>query len=132
MPESAISTGIADHVVPPGRIGELLERYVQDLPMAQPEVTAEDVEPVMSRVFAALKRSTGQDFSFYKMNTVMRRVRRRMNVLDIREPQQYLTYLGEHHQEAALLFRELLIRVTSFFRDPAFTRRSKRRFFRSC
>jgi len=118
MPESAISTGITDHIVTPEQIGQLLERYVQQLPVVQSPVTAEQVEPVMSRIFASLRQSTGHDFSLYKMNTVLRRVRRRMNVLDIREPEQYLTYLDEHREEAPLLLRDLLIRVTSFFRDP--------------
>ncbi|OPY65871.1 MAG: Chemotaxis protein methyltransferase Cher2 [Syntrophorhabdaceae bacterium PtaU1.Bin034] len=118
MPQSAISTGIVDHIVPPEKIGELLGRYVQRVPLLQPEAPASTIEPVVQPVLASLKQATGNDFSLYKTNTLYRRIGRRMNVLNIQQPQQYQRYLKEHREEAGLLFRELLIRVTSFFRDP--------------
>ena len=118
MPESAIGTGIVDHVVTPEKMGELLERYVLHLPGVPTDVPSEVVEPVVQGVLAIVKQATGHDYSVYKWNTVYRRIGRRMSVLGIHNPQQYLQYVNEHREEAGLLFRELLIRVTSFFRDP--------------
>lgn len=118
MPESAISTGIVDHVVLPGKIGDLLEQYVQQMPLVKAALQPENVETVLDPVFAVLRATMGHDFSLYKTNTVVRRISRRMNVVNVANPRGYVRYLEGHREEAELLFRDLLIRVTSFFRDP--------------
>ena len=65
-----------------------------------------------------LRARTGHDFSAYKANTIRRRIERRINVHQLKGPQQYLRLLHENPHELDLLFRELLIGVTNFFRDP--------------
>lgn len=62
---------------------------------------------------------TGHDFASYKMNTIRRRIERRMNVHQIKEAPEYVRYLQDNPHEIDMLFSELLISVTSFFRDPA-------------
>ena len=62
---------------------------------------------------------SGQDFSLYKKSTISRRVERRMGLHQIAKIADYVRYLRENPQESELLFKELLIGVTSFFRDPA-------------
>lgn len=118
MPQSAMSTGIVDHVVSPEKMGELLERFVQLMPFMRAELLPEKLEAVLDPVFAILRVTMGHDFSYYKPNTVLRRISRRMNVVDVHSPREYVRYLEEHREEVELLFRDLLIKVTSFFRDP--------------
>ena len=66
-----------------------------------------------------LRAQTGHDFSLYKKNTVYRRIERRMGIHQIDKLSTYVRFLQENPQELELLFKELLIGVTSFFRDPA-------------
>lgn len=73
---------------------------------------------VLERILALLRNRVGHDFSEYKPTTIRRRIARRMNVHQIADPQQYLRLFQEHPHELDLLFKELLIGVTSFFRDP--------------
>jgi two-component system CheB/CheR fusion protein len=117
MPESAISTGIVDRVVAPGKIGELLEQFVQQMPVVRAALQPEKIEALLGPVFGVLRATMGHDFSLYKTNTVLRRISRRMNVVNVRNPREYVRYLEEHREEVELLFRDLLIKVTSFFRD---------------
>ena len=65
-----------------------------------------------------LRTKTGHDFSLYKQNTIRRRIERRMGVHNLEDPDAYARYLAENPAEVHLLFKELLINVTSFFRDP--------------
>ena len=118
MPESALSTGIVDHVASAGQIGALLERYVKRMSslvkvVEKPEAVQTMLDPVLA-VLAASRH----DFSHYKMNTIARRIARRMNIANIHDPREYVRYIQEHREETGLLVRDLLIRVTSFFRDP--------------
>ncbi len=71
----------------------------------------------LQKVFVLLRTRTGHDFSGYKSNTIRRRIERRMNLHQIKSPTQYVRYLQENAHEIDLLFKELLISVTSFFRD---------------
>nr|MBW4056666.1 PAS domain-containing protein [Pseudomonadota bacterium] len=72
----------------------------------------------LEKVLILLRARTGQDFSLYKKNTVYRRIERRMSIHQIDKIISYVRYLQENPQEVELLFKELLIGVTSFFRDP--------------
>ena len=76
------------------------------------------VSGALVRIFALLRSHTGHDFSFYKKNTIYRRIERRMNVHQIGQLSKYAKFLQENPGELGLLFRELLIGVTDFFRDP--------------
>ena len=70
------------------------------------------------KILMILLNNTGHDFSLYKENTIRRRIERRMDMHSIEDPDAYARYLAENPSEVRLLFKELLINVTSFFRDP--------------
>ena len=121
MPRSAIHAGLADFVAPaedlPGKIINYL-RHV--LVIAKAERPLEEKEhSALSKILILLRAKTGQDFSLYKNNTLYRRIERRMSIHQIDRIAAYVRYLQENSQELELLFKELLIGVTSFFRDPA-------------
>jgi chemotaxis methyl-accepting protein methylase len=80
--------------------------------------TATDSIHSLDQVISLLRRHTGHDFSLYKRSTLYRRVERRMGLHQIAKIGNYVRYLRENSQEVDLLFRELLIGVTHFFRDP--------------
>ncbi|MBP1749354.1 MAG: putative sensor protein [Deltaproteobacteria bacterium] len=118
MPRSAIQTGLADYVLSVKEIAEqlatLLERHFER--KGEPE--DETAPGVIQKVLMVLRSKTGHDFSLYRKSTVGRRIRRRMNIHNIKDSAGYIHYLQEHPDEAELLFKELLINVTNFFRDP--------------
>ncbi len=118
MPSSAIATGLVDYVLPPDKMPEQLLSYVSGpfLKLA-PEVTQVTDEP-LQQIFVLLRDRTGHDFSNYKTTTIRRRIERRLNVHQIEDPSQYVRFAQENPSEIDLLFKELLISVTSFFRDP--------------
>ncbi len=81
----------------------------------------------LQKICIILRTRTGHDFSLYKKNTILRRIERRMHVHQIDSVKDYITYLGKSEVESDILFKELLIGVTSFFRDPeAFERLRKK------
>src|SRR5208283_3279781 len=71
----------------------------------------------LKKIFILLRNNTGHDFSSYKKNTIYRRIERRMNIRQINKISVYLRFLQENPAEIMTLFHELLIGVTSFFRD---------------
>ncbi|MFT5468924.1 MAG: two-component system CheB/CheR fusion protein [Verrucomicrobiales bacterium] len=117
MPSSAISTGLADYILPPNEMPRQLLAYVSGPYLKAPEDEVPPDEP-LQRVFLLLRARTGHDFSNYKSTTIRRRIERRMNVHQIATTGDYVRYLRENPAEIDLLFKELLISVTSFFRDP--------------
>jgi two-component system CheB/CheR fusion protein len=124
MPQSAIDTGLADIVaaaeVLPLKIADTLRRTLRGLPGAilhETETAAQ--RSAFDKICILLRERTGNDFSLYKKSTVYRRVERRMGLHQIDRIAHYVHYLSENPQEIELLFKELLIGVTSFFRDPA-------------
>ncbi len=121
MPRSAIDAGLADVVAPaeelPGRISD----YLKHAPVAvqsDPDRESKS-QSALEKVFILLRAQTGHDFSLYKKSTIYRRVERRMGLHQIAKLATYVRFLRENPQETELLFKELLIGVTSFFRDPA-------------
>jgi len=122
MPSSAIATGLVDYVLPTEQIPAQLAAYAQGPYLASGAMAALDdarlPEP-MQKIIVLLRARTGHDFSAYKANTIRRRIERRLNVHQLKGPLQYLRLLHENPHELDLLFRELLIGVTNFFRDPA-------------
>lgn len=121
MPRSVIEAGLADIVAPveelPGRIMAFLNRT----PLAaDPElvVVDEKMQSALEKILILLRTRTTHDFSFYKRNTLYRRIERRMGIHQIDKIAAYVRFLQENPQELDLLFKELLIGVTSFFRDP--------------
>jgi two-component system CheB/CheR fusion protein len=118
MPDSAVGTGMADYVLAPAEMPDQLIAYVKGItsgvkPLAAPAIPKEPLQ----RILGLLRARTGHDFSSYKVNTILRRIERRMNIHHIQEAGQYAFYLQENPREIDNLFKELLISVTSFFRD---------------
>ena len=118
MPEAAIATGQVDLVLPSARIpAELLRlrRMPAALPAGDP---GPDVEQLLAHVFSALRFRTGHDFHLYKRPTLLRRLERRLRFNGARTLEEYLPLLQDGEAEARALVRDLLISVSSFFRDP--------------
>lgn len=123
MPRHAIASNLVDLVLAPEAMPEALLRYARhSYVLAQrPEIDAED-EPGQSAtglddVLALLHARAGHDFSQYKLNTLSRRVHRRMGLAQLEDLGQYLDLLAREPEEAAALVQDLLIHVTAFFRD---------------
>ena len=119
MPKSAIQTGIADSILPPENMPQEILRYV-DHPYASSlrnKPPSSDEEDVLHRLLALLRQETGVDFTEYKSGSLLRRIQRRMGVIQISTLDEYLQYLSTNKTEGYLLHSELLIGVTRFFRD---------------
>jgi two-component system CheB/CheR fusion protein len=119
MPRSAVDSGVVDVVAPvaelPGKIIELLKR----VPLLRSGPELEDkAQSAIEKIYILLRAHTGHDFSLYKSSTVYRRIERRMSIHRINRIIDYVRFLQENPQELDLLFKELLIGVTHFFRDP--------------
>ena len=120
MPRSAIATGLVDYVLPPEEMPAQLIAYVEHAfgsrfrPDSPP---APKAEGALKRIFILLRAQTGHDVSLYKRSTIARRVERRMAVHRIERLDAYVRYLQQNPLEVEALFRDLLIGVTSFFRD---------------
>jgi len=119
MPRSAVDSGQADIVAPvkdiPGRILAYLHRTAL---VQTPERALEDkTQSALEKAIILLRNHTGHDFSLYKRNMFNRRIERRMGIHQITKVPVYIRYLQENPQELELLFKELLIGVTNFFRD---------------
>lgn len=84
-----------------------------------PDAVADHLQGGLAQVLMLLRTHTGHDFSLYKEHALCRRIERRMGIHQINRIQNYVDFLGQNTQELELLFKELLIGVTSFFRDPA-------------
>ncbi len=121
MPRSAIDSGLADIVAPVDDLPERILAYLQRTPLAHPAELALEVktQSALEKAIILLRTHTGHDFSLYKKNTFYRRIERRMGIHQINKIADYVRYLQKNSQELDLLFKELLIGVTSFFRDPA-------------
>ena len=120
MPNSAIQAKVADVVAPPeelpGRIIDYLSHTPQNVfEEPDPESIAQSS---LSRIIMLLRKRSGNDFSLYKTSCLYRRIERRIALLQIGGIAEYVRYLRDNPQELDLLFKELLIGVTSFFRDP--------------
>ena len=121
MPRSAIDAGLADIVGSAGALPEKIIAYLQHTPLinkSMPDMEATS-HSTLEKIIILLRSHTRHDFSLYKRNTLVRRIERRMGLHKIDKMSVYVRYLQENPQELDLLFKELLIGVTSFFRDPA-------------
>ena len=121
MPRSAIAAGLADVVAPAEELPGRIIAYLAHVPgAAQREAVPADRDlSALEKVVILLRTQTGQDFSLYKKSTIHRRIERRMALHQLTKIADYVRYLRANAQESELLFKELLIGVTSFFRDPA-------------
>jgi two-component system CheB/CheR fusion protein len=121
MPRSAVEAGLADIVAPVEELPGKILAYLQRTPLIpRTEVALEGrTQSALEKAIILLRVHTGQDFSLYKPSTLYRRIERRMGLHQIQKMAAYVRYLQENAQELDLLFKELLIGVTNFFRDPA-------------
>jgi len=132
MPKSAVDTGLADFILPPAEMPEQLLNYVRHpyiIAAEKRDALMHKISDNLDKVMLLIRNQTGHDFSHYKENTVIRRVERRMNVNQIADVSNYVSYLQRNSVEVELLFRELLIGVTNFFRDPEAFEALKKKIF---
>jgi two-component system CheB/CheR fusion protein len=119
MPRSAIATGLVDYILPPADMPKQLMAYVDQLMDKHPahsETPNQDSDN-LAKICVILRVQTGYDFSRYKQGTVTRRVQRRMALHQIDKLSDYARFLQQSAAEVTALFQDLLIGVTSFFRD---------------
>ena len=121
MPRNAIEAGLADIVAPSDELPAKIIAYLQRTPLINraAAVLEDKSQNALEKVILLLRARTGHDFSLYKRNTLYRRIERRMGLHQIKKMSTYVRYLQENPQEQDLLFKELLIGVTNFFRDPS-------------
>ncbi len=121
MPRSAIATGLVDFILPPAEMPARLIAYAAHAfgkPFLPATVPAPRAETALKKIFVLVRAQTGHDFSLYKSSTINRRIERRMAVHQIGAMGEYVRYLQQNPDEVVALFRDLLIGVTNFFRDP--------------
>ncbi|MBT9588794.1 PAS domain-containing protein [bacterium] len=119
MPLSAIATGQVDYVQLPAEMPAQLLAYVGRAFTAGAQIQAPGIpDEVLRKIVLRLHGQTGHDFSLYKQDNLARRIARRMAVVQVDRGEDYLGYLEQSWSEGEALFRDLLIGVTRFFRDP--------------
>ncbi|EMR02074.1 chemotaxis protein CheB [Cesiribacter andamanensis] len=120
MPNSAISSGCADMILPAELMGEEIFRYPENLHNKRFKNLAfkEEDGAYLQEIVKLVREHTSHDFSSYKEQTLYRRIMRRMIQLDIDSPQEFIHYLQNNPDEINYLGKEFLIGVTRFFRDP--------------
>lgn len=129
MPHSAIDAGLADFIAPAEELFTSLSAFIHHTPLfAQSKPSTgpgphllddEQANSSLEKVLLLLRSQTGHDFSLYKKTTLYRRIERRIGIHHLENIAVYVRFLRENPQEVKTLFNELLIGVTSFFRDPA-------------
>ncbi|GBG15029.1 two-component system, chemotaxis family, CheB/CheR fusion protein [Novimethylophilus kurashikiensis] len=119
MPRTAITTVVVDIVAPPDELPKQLINYLQTttrIPKGDKMLEVKS-QSALEKIVVLLREQTGHDMSMYKKSSMYRRIERRMGLHQIENIANYVRYLRENTQELELLFKELLIGVTSFFRD---------------
>ncbi|MDZ4853293.1 MAG: CheR family methyltransferase [Nitrospirota bacterium] len=117
MPRNAIDAGVVDVVKPADHMSELLLGYAKNLTKPVLPTPESTTSQTLRKIFLLLRERTKNDFSLYKDNTIHRRIERRMQVHQIQSLNHYRRYLLDNPHEIDALFQDLLIGVTSFFRD---------------
>jgi len=118
MPRNAIEKGLVSLVVRPKEMPELIGNISKNLPIkVKPDDVEEDDRSPEDKIIIELNKRYGADFSYYKISTVHRRIMRRAQLNQSRDLSAYYNYLREHSEELEALFCDILIGVTSFFRD---------------
>lgn len=121
MLKNAIDTGLVDYVLPPEGMAAQLLAYTANT-FGRPRASNINLLPqtnsLLKKLFLLLRDKTGHDFSEYKQSTIVRRIERRMAMHQIAKLDDYVKYIQQTPKETEVLFRDLLIGVTDFFRDP--------------
>jgi two-component system CheB/CheR fusion protein len=120
MPRSSIATGLVDYILPPSKMPEALLNFIRhpfiNKPKAQDDILDKDLD-TLTKITLILRDYCGIDFSYYKENTIIRRLERRVSINRFNTIEEYLLFLSESDKEKDILYREMLIGVTRFFRD---------------
>lgn len=122
MPRSSINAGLADVIATAEELPEKIIDFFQHRPhLSTPSETMiqDKTQSSFEKIMLILRQQTGHDFSLYKKNTMYRRIERRMGIHKIEKIQNYVRFLQDNTVESVMLFNEMLIGVTSFFRDPS-------------
>ena len=120
MPKSAIETGLVDFILPVEKMPETLIHYARHPfleSLDKTRLTEPPIKNQIQKIFALIRSATGHDFSHYKPSTIARRIERRLAVHQIKALSDYILYLQKNPAEIDVLFKNLVIGVTSFFRD---------------
>ncbi len=119
--KSAVDAGVVDFVLlpahMPAKLMEIHAAYASQETEGKVQERPVDGE-ILKNIFSFVRQNSGADFNYYKKPTIIRRIDRRMAINQIGSLQDYLSFLRENKSEQELLFHDLLIKVTSFFRDP--------------
>lgn len=118
MPLSAVGTGLVDFIRPSADIIPCLATFFARRGVGRPAQAADLVSDYVDDLCQVLRTTIGHDFTGYKRSTLIRRIERRMHVLGIATGHAYLHRIRHDAEECGALFRDLLINVTRFFRDP--------------
>ena len=121
MPLNAIDSGFIDFVLSPKEIAKQLAAFpkvIYSIASSERSSEVETSETELKKIYFLLHNKHGVDFSYYKPNTINRRIQRRMVLHRITQPGDYIKLLQQAPEEVELLYRDLLINVTSFFREP--------------
>jgi two-component system CheB/CheR fusion protein len=120
MPSNAVESGLADFVLPIKDIPEKLVDFASRQSVMPRKVLAIPQKSLsaVQKIFILLRSRTGHDFSQYKKNSILRRIERRIEIHQLAGIADYVRYLQANPQEIDILFKELLISVTNFFREP--------------
>jgi two-component system, chemotaxis family, CheB/CheR fusion protein len=123
MPLSAIAAGVVDYVLSPKEIALELVYLSKNKLQKRPLKTKEELKVIdtnnadLNTIFELLRKEMGVDFSHYKMPTIKRRISHKMGQLGIKSIEEYVVFLQKNRAEIEVLYKDLLINVTSFFRD---------------
>ncbi|NTW34313.1 MAG: chemotaxis protein CheB, partial [Bacteroidetes bacterium] len=129
MPHSAIEAVIADIVAAAEELPAKLIAFLNFIPVVTADPVIDDkIKSNLDKIIILLREQSGHDFSLYKKNTLFRRIERRKGIHQIEKINNYVRFLQENPKEVDILFKELLIGVTSFFRDTAVWEKLKENF----
>lgn len=120
MPQSAIDSGFVDYILPPSKIGSNLKTIVERKNIdsnSLPSSINVDEENLLNQLFILIRQQVGHDFSTYKRTTINRRLKLRMDLMKFADLKEYIEYLKNSPHEVKEIYSDLLIGVTSFFRD---------------
>ena len=121
MPQSAIASGMVNYILPIAKMPDVLVGYARHpyvAGVARPETVAQSEETALESVLGLIRGRRGYSFSGYKQSTLRRRIQRRMGLRSIEHWNEYIAVLRKNPEEIDALFKDMLIGVTEFFRDP--------------
>lgn len=123
MPKNAADAGVVDFVLPIAQIQQKIQEVVTTIngrdSNEKDQITPSQETDDFNQILSLLRMRKGTDFTYYKQTTIQRRILRRVALSNQKDLSKYLKYLREHSEEQEILYKDLLIPVTSFFRDPS-------------